>query len=458
MVIKNISSNIKAYFNKGHERSVQAKKNIIGLIISKGLGIAISLLLVPLTINYVSPSNYGIWITLSSMVAWMSFFDIGINNGLRNRLSETFTRSDLELSQKLVSTTYAILSLIFTPLLIILVLLNPYLDWPSILHAPKDMAHDLYLVSLILFSYFCLRFILSTINIILLATQKAAQASYEGLIEQIVSLLIIFILTKTTAGSLLNLSIALCVSPIFILLGYNFFLFNRKYKNIAPKFSKVDFVLGKSLFSLGLQFFVIQIAGIIQFQTANIILIRYFGSIEVTNYNIAFKYFSVLTMFMSILMTPLWSAVTEAYAKEDYQWITSTVRKYNRLVIIIFIIGIIMLLYSELIYRLWINNSHIIIPFELSFWMLIFNLTYAYGGIYCGVLNGIGALKIQFIACLFSPFIFLAMCYLLIHIYGFGVSAIVISSIVANFNGYLLAPLQFRKLFLRKTKTLQIIG
>ena len=127
------------------------------------------------------------------------------------------------------------------------------------------------------------------------------------------------------------------------MLGYNFFLFNRKYKNIAPKFSKVDFVLGKSLFSLGLQFFVIQIAGIIQFQTANIILIRYFGSIEVTNYNIAFKYFSVLTMFMSILMTPLWSAVTEAYAKEDYQWITSTVRKYNRLVIIIFIIGIIML-------------------------------------------------------------------------------------------------------------------
>ena len=174
-----------------------------------------------------------------------------------------------------------------------------------------------------------------------------------------------------------------------------------------------------------------------------------------TNYNIAFKYFSVLTMFMSILMTPLWSAVTEAYAKEDYQWITSTVRKYNRLVIIIFIIGIIMLLYSELIYRLWINNSHIIIPFELSFCMLIYNLILVYGGIYVGVLNGIGALKIQFIASLFSPFIFLSMCYLLIHIYGFGVSAIVISSIVANFNGYLLAPLQFRKLFLLKTKLIK---
>lgn len=38
---------------KGHERSVKAKKNILASFIIKGLGIAISLVLVPLTINYV---------------------------------------------------------------------------------------------------------------------------------------------------------------------------------------------------------------------------------------------------------------------------------------------------------------------------------------------------------------------------------------------------------------------
>ena len=113
-------------------------------------------------------------------------------------------------------------------------------------------------------------------------------------------------------------------------------------------------------------------------------------------------------------------------------------------------VGIIMLLFSETIYRVWINNSSINIPFSLSLWMLIFSVTMSFGGIYCAVLNGIGALKIQFIASLISPFLFLAMCYILIHIFNFGVSAIVISMIAANFNGYLLAPLQYRGIFFKK--------
>ena len=82
MSIKLNFDKIETFFSTGHERSVQAKKNIIGLVISYGLSFLISLLLVRLTINYVNPANYGIWLTLNSIVAWMSFFDIGINYGL----------------------------------------------------------------------------------------------------------------------------------------------------------------------------------------------------------------------------------------------------------------------------------------------------------------------------------------------------------------------------------------
>lgn len=75
------------FFTKGHERSIKAKKNILASFIIKGLSIAISLVLVPLTINYINPTQYGIWLTLSSIVAWFSFFDIGLTQGLRNKFA-----------------------------------------------------------------------------------------------------------------------------------------------------------------------------------------------------------------------------------------------------------------------------------------------------------------------------------------------------------------------------------
>ena len=80
--------------DKGHERTVKAKKNIVASFVIKGLNIAIGLILVPLTINYLNPTKYGIWITLSSVIGWFSFFDIGLGNGLRNRFAEAIAVGD----------------------------------------------------------------------------------------------------------------------------------------------------------------------------------------------------------------------------------------------------------------------------------------------------------------------------------------------------------------------------
>jgi hypothetical protein len=58
------------------------------------------------------------------MVVWISFFDIGINNGLRNKLTAALAHNDYNLGRKYVSTTYAILFLIFMPLMCLLFLVE----------------------------------------------------------------------------------------------------------------------------------------------------------------------------------------------------------------------------------------------------------------------------------------------------------------------------------------------
>ena len=63
------------------------------------MAICCNLFLVPLTINYINPLQYGIWITISSIITWMSFFDIGLGNGLRNKLAQCLAINDFETSK-----------------------------------------------------------------------------------------------------------------------------------------------------------------------------------------------------------------------------------------------------------------------------------------------------------------------------------------------------------------------
>lgn len=93
---------IKKLFS-GHERSVRAKKNILALFALRGYSIAVNLALVPLTLHLLDEYKYGIWITLFNVISWISIFDVGIGNGLRNKFAETIANGKLHEAREYVS-------------------------------------------------------------------------------------------------------------------------------------------------------------------------------------------------------------------------------------------------------------------------------------------------------------------------------------------------------------------
>jgi O-antigen/teichoic acid export membrane protein len=441
---------------QGHERSNRAKRNIAFSFIFKGLSILISIILVRITINYINPSRYGIWLTLSSIIGWLSFFDIGLTQGLRNKFADAKAKGNNELAQEYVSTTYAILFLIFATVWIVFFLTSSYINWADILNVSQSMNSEIGILAIIIFSYFCLQFILKTITTIITADQQPAKAALIDVAGQFITVVIVFILTKTTQGSLIVLGIVLCGAPLVVIVFASLYYFNGSYKIYKPKYSKINFIHMKGLFNLGLTFFVIQIAGVIQFQSANIIIAKNYDIASVTSYNIVYKYFSVLTMFFAIFTTPFWSASTEAYVNNDIEWIKNAVAKYKRLYFVLIFVGIIMLYFSEEVYQLWIGKGIINISFALSFWACMFFLICMFGSIYVAFLNGISALKIQFLANLASPFLYIGVAILLIKVLHLGIYSVFIASIISNFNGYILAPLQYHKIINKNKKGIWI--
>ena len=439
------------FFTKGNQRSLNAKKNIIGALLIKGLSIITGLVLVPLTIHYINPSKYGIWLTLSSMIAWISFFDIGFTHGLRNKFAEARARGDKSVAKIYISTTYYYISIIFILLWIFLMAVNQLISWHSLLSLPPAMEKEVSQLAMLIFTYFCLQFIFRIINTILTANQQPALASLIDMMGQLFALLIIFALTKLTNGSLLYLGLAVGIAPTVILVAANIYFFKTKFKDYRPSLKYVKNEYAKDIMKLGLKFFVLQVSAIIQFETSLFLIAHYFGTEEVTNYNIAFKYFSVLQMGFTILLSPLWSGVTDAYSSGEVAWIKNAVKKYILILIPFLITGLIMLIAADKVYELWIGKNIVHIDFNISLLCLIFFSTTMFASIFVSVINGIGALRIQFFTAIIGSFCFFGLSLLFIKYFHLGVQSIILSSIITNVFGYIIAPIQFYNIFYKKS-------
>lgn len=448
-----VSGMVRDFFLKGEERSVLAKKNIIASFIIKGCSIAISLVLVPLALNYVNPSQYGIWLTLSSMVAWMSFFDIGFTQGLRNKFAEAKARGDIHLARIYVSTTYFYLGAIFLIVWIILLIANSFISWSSLLNIPAEQEKQVSMLAVIILTYFSFQFVFRIINTVLTADQKPAKASFIDMLGQLIALILIFLLSKFTKGSLIYLGLAYSVAPITVLIFANLLLFKTKYKDYAPSFKLAKKEYAKDIMTLGIKFFVLQIANVIQYQTASFIIAHFFDTAQVTNYNIAYKYFSVLQMVFTIAISPLWSGTTDAYNSGDIRWIKKVVKKYLIFLVPFILGGGIMLVFADTVYDFWLRNENVNIKFSISLLCYLYFSTSMFASIFVAVLNGIGALKIQFYTSIIASVLYLVLVLTLIKRYNFGIEAVLIGSIVTNVYGYLLAPMQYYNVFIKKSKS-----
>lgn len=392
-----IISKLRKRLSFSSERSKLAIKNIVASFILKITSIITSLLVVPLTIDYVDGTQYGIWLTISSIVGWANFFDLGLSNGLKNKFAEAKAKNNILLAREYLSTTYVFITILMTLLFGLIWLMNNHLNLASILNVSQDYRLVLHNVFIILAFFFCMNMIVNTFVKMLEADQRPAIASAIAGIGQVLSLAMIYILTKTTQGSLINLATYFSGIPIITMLVASviMFLFTR-YRKYAPSIRLFKPFLIKDLLQLGLKFFFIYLCLIVIFQLMNIVLSRECGALSVTQYNISYKYFSIVYMAFMIIVAPMWAAFTDAYTKKDFQWMRNVLVKFEKSIKWVALFCVILLFVSGFSFKIWIGDS-VEIGFILSLGTMVYVFTQILGGLYMHLINGIGAVQIQFL-------------------------------------------------------------
>ena len=431
------------------ERTSKAQKNILYSFAIKGASVVTYLLLVPITLKFLTPIEYGIWLTLSSILMWINTFDIGLGNGLRNTLAEAIAKKDYLLGRILISTTYAVLFVVMMTVFLLFFTLNSFLNWFEILNVDNNIVPNLNKIVLISFALFCVTFVLKLIGNIYLALQRPAVNNLLVMAGQLLSLILIFILSKYKEGSLFSVAVIYSASPIVIYIIAYPFTFLGSFKKLMPSIKLIRKEYIRPLFSLGGQFFILQIGGLVIFSTSNLLIAHMFGPENVTVYNIAYRYYSVVPMLFSIILTPLWSATTDAYVRDDLIWIRKSMNKVKKLMFITSIGLVIMTISSNFIYKFWIGDD-IEIPIWISILMAIYIYVLVISLSYSSFLNGLGKLRIQVINIFFASILFLPLTYFLSA--EFGLKGVIISLILVNSSGVIFNYIQFNRL-LNKTAT-----
>ena len=393
IVYSTVKTTIKTFFGE-RRGAFNIRKNVLLSFFYKAVSIVVSFLLIPLTIHYVNKTQYGIWVALSSVIFWLNFFDIGLGNGLKNKLTEANALGDITSARVYVSTAYALLSIIALVLFCFFLIINHFLSWTKILNATNYYGDDLNTLAVIVVGFFCLQFVIQLINIVLIATHSAAKVSLINALGQITTITVIYILTKLTIGSMYKLVFALAGIPLIIQLIASIRYFNSSYKQYAPGLKYINFGYTKQLLSTGGVFFMIQIGALLLMQTDNIIVTQLFGPGQLTTYNIAFKAFSLIVMVFSIIMLPFWSAYNDAYIRGDFAWIKNAIVKTYKILFVITVCSFILLLASPFVYEHWIGKNTNV-PVLLSFSMALYVIGYCSVMANCYLLNGTGKLRLQ---------------------------------------------------------------
>lgn len=439
ILIQTIEKRLKGYLNQ--DRSKKVFINVGNSFLVKILSTIVTLSLIPVSLHYTDANTYGVWLTISSVITWVQFFDLGLSNGLANKLAIVFTDDDNKLARQYISVTYSFLIVIASILCISFLSLSHFINWNKLFNTNIDKETLLFCINYA-FACLCLSFILKPINDLLRSKHKHFLTAIIEVTGNSAALICLLVFGRYFHSDIKILAIILGSAYPLSLAVFSIFLYKKRYSYLRPRINFRNFERLREIFGISARFFIIN-TSIVVILTSNNLLISYFINPEsVTYYTIAYRLFSIVLIFQAMIVTPLWPAYTEAFKTNDFAWISKTIGGLNKLNIFLCFAAIAMLFLCPIIYSIWIGPS-IKIPFEINLLLALYVIVALFKETYVAFINGSGKLNLQTCFAIIGIILQIPLAYLLLKVLNLGMWGLISLNIFWVLVGYVLWRYQY---------------
>ena len=384
-----------------------------------GSGIVI-LVTIPMARTALLPDLFGVWMMLSSLVAFLGFADLGIGNGVLNAVTAARARGDRAELRRTVVAGYAC-----TLSISVLIVLS-WAVWVSVADRPAAIAGKLpAALDAEVLKAFTTFILLLAVNLSASLIQKVQLGAQDGHwvgATQFFAALGTLIVVPTVLYLHLGLSMLVLGSlgmQVTANVGSTLLWLRRRGLARAPEATTfIDTGRVFSLLRTGSLFFGLQLAAAFAYQSDALVLTQVIGQRAYGDFAVVQKLFLFISMVLAAGLAGLWPAFGDAMARGDLSWARRTLVR-SLVVAGTFAAGAAALLVLAMgwITRNWLhlNASP---PLELTLLLGAWTVVDAMGAVSGAFMNGANVLRVQVIFAVTMASLAFAGKWLLAPIFG----------------------------------------
>ena len=406
----------------------------------------LTLFLLPAYLKFFGNDNIlGIWYTILSIINWVLVFDLGIGNGLRNKLPKALADKNDSEAKTLVSSTYFSSAAVVVIIGIIGSVVIHFLNWNSILNIEESelSAATLKYAIQIVFIGVLIQFVLKLVTSILYAIQRSGLVNFLTFLSNVIIFIVIKLLPPgNTESSLIAISYFNILAVNLPLLVVSMILFLGKFKAIRPSFKSWSKDATKSVLKIGLTLLWLQLIFMVISSTNEFLITAFCGPAAVVDYQVYFKIFNSVAAICSLVLIPIWSAVTKAQVEKRYEWIKKAYKMLLGFSVLALFVLLAIVIVLQPIVNFWLKEDAItvsttygIIFASSGFIFLVHNVNTAIG-------NGFSYFKPQVVLMTLAAVLDIPLAWVFVQMTG-GMIGVVLANIIVLLPFEILEPIFF---------------
>jgi O-antigen/teichoic acid export membrane protein len=380
---------------RAQERHRRVALTAAAAALAKVLSVSTALISVPLTLHYLGAERFGMWMTVSSLIAMLAFADFGIANGVLSAVADGHGRDDTPAIQHAVSSGFFMLAGIASTVVVLFAVAYPFVSWHRVFNVQGELARAEAGPALAVFvGCFAAAIPLGVVQRVQMGLQQGFMASLWQCVGSVFGLVGVLVAIQLEGG-LPWLVASLAGTPLVAAVLNSLHFYWRRRPDLRPRRQWISRDAARRVASTGVLFFVLQLTMAVAYTSDSIVIAQVLGASAVAAYAVPDKLFGLVGTALAIVLGPLWPAYGEAIARGDSAWVRKTLKRATLTAVgaAAGITALLVLLGPDLI-RLWVGDA-VAPPLMLLVALAVWKITEAGGTSVAMFLNGARVIRLQ---------------------------------------------------------------
>jgi O-antigen/teichoic acid export membrane protein len=381
---------------RSSERNRRVVASAIAGLAVRGSSFVVVLISVPLTLGFLGPVRFGMWMTIASVVALLGATDLGIGNGVLNNVARAFGQDDKTAVRQYLASGFVALTGICLAFGALFIVVYPIVPWANLYNVVGDRtaSSEAGPATAAFVATFLLGLPLGLAGQVRYAYQEGfVQSAFAGVGN--LTTIVLLLLAIAARASLPVLVLAMTIGPIIVAVINLVVLVRLQRPWLSPRRSDVTIGAFRSVVGVGLAFMVLQIAYTVAFSSDRLVVAQIVGPVAVADYTVVYRLFSIPTGLAVIALWPLWPAYREAVSRSDISWVRLTLRRSLLVTVGSTVpLAVVLSLVGPAIVSIWTQDG-LTPPYVLYPALGAFTVAFAVANVFQMLLNGAQAMRFQ---------------------------------------------------------------